>query len=367
MAKGVKMENKLGVSVYCGIGSSIEEICAYLKEAASYGVTTVFTSLQLPEADSETLLRDFPKMTEYAHSLGMIVDADISKKTGEYYGINHRDLKEIKKLGVDVARLDYGYSYEDMAKMTFNEEGLLIEMNATHVTEEKLQELVKYPLDKDRLRFCYNFYPLPYTGQRYNETKELNDLIHKYGFKVMGFIPATAHHRVGTGEGLPSIEKQRNQSTRINIQEGYLCGFDDICFGDDFASTEELQMLAKYKKGETVFRMKPIISGEVIDWVANNEHLPWRYNLDAIVRSWKGCGCPLNVNDIPATERPRGTVTIIKSNGNHERYHGEIVISKIDLPKDENYATIGHIVEEDFVLLDDFISVGNNFRIEIVK
>ena len=359
------MENKLGTSVFCGIDKSFEEICAHLKEAASYGVTTVFTSLQLPEADKDILLRDFPKMTEYAHSLGMIIDTDISKKTAEYYGINHKDLKELKKLGVDVARLDYGYSYEDMAKMTFNEEGLMIEMNATHVTEEKLQELVKYPLNKDNLRFCYNYYPLPLTGQRYSDTVKLNELIHKYGFKVMGFIPSSTRHRVGSSEGLPTIEKQRNQPTSVNIQEGYLCGFDDICFGDDCASTEELQMLAKYKKGWTVFRFKPTVSGEVLDWLTTNEHLPWRYNLDAIVRSWKGCGCPLNVDDIPATERPRGTVTIIKSNGTHNRYKGEVVISKIDLPKDENYATVGYVNEEDFVLLDAVVSSQNNFKLEI--
>ena len=45
------MENKLGVSVYCGLDKSLEEICAFLKEAASYGVTMVFTSLQLQNMD----------------------------------------------------------------------------------------------------------------------------------------------------------------------------------------------------------------------------------------------------------------------------------------------------------------------------
>lgn len=361
------MENKLGTSAFCGVGASLETIYKHLEDAASCGVEVVFTSLQLPEADKETVLNEFPKVAEYAHKLGLKIDTDLSKKTADYYGIDYKNIKEIKKMGVDIARLDYGFKLEETAALTFNEEGIMIEMNATHVTEEKLKELASYPLNKDNIRFCHNYYPLPLTGQRYEETKELNALIHKYGFKVMGFIPSNTHHRIGCRAGLPTIEDQRNQPTHINVQEGYLCGFDDICFGDDLASKEELAILAKYKKGETVFRMKPCVDDAIIEWLETAELLPWRYNLDKIIRQWKGCGYQGNVDNIPATERPRGTVAVCKANGDYRRYKGELIISKVDLPYDENYATIGHILEEDFPLIDKFTSVDNNFKIEIVK
>ena len=359
------MEYLKGTSVFCGIGNSIEEICKHLDEAAANGVTILFTSLQLPEADKDILLRDFPKMTEHAHKLGIKVDTDISRWSAEYFGIDYKNLKEIKKFGVDIVRLDFGFKLEETAQMTFNEEGLEIEMNATDITEEKLQKLCSYPLNKENLRFCHNYYPMPYTGQSYEETLHFNSLIHKYGFKVSGFIPSNTHHRIGCSRGLPTMEHQRYQSTRINVQEGYLCGFDDILFGDDFASKEELETLNKFNKGLTVFRMKPIIKGEIIDWFKDRVLYNQTYNINQIIRVWERMKCPYNVDDIPLRQCTRGAVAIIKSNGDYKRHQGVIFISKVDLPLDDNFAVIGYINEEDLTLVDRYTVLGNDLMFEI--
>jgi hypothetical protein len=43
----------------------------HLEEAATVGINALFTSLQLPEADKDYLLQDFPVTVEIAHSYGM--------------------------------------------------------------------------------------------------------------------------------------------------------------------------------------------------------------------------------------------------------------------------------------------------------
>ncbi|MBQ4161232.1 MAG: DUF871 family protein [Clostridia bacterium] len=94
-----------GTALYCGIGNTIEEMEAHLKAAAAVGINAVFSSLQLPEADKEILLRDFPKMAEIAHSYGMAIDADISERSADLFGLDLHDFAAFKKMGVDYARI----------------------------------------------------------------------------------------------------------------------------------------------------------------------------------------------------------------------------------------------------------------------
>ena len=103
-----------GTSLYCGIGVSLKEMEEHLKMASEIGINAVFTSLQLPEANRDEVLRDFRPMAEIAHHYGMLVDADLSSRSAKMFGIDHTNLKEIKSFGVDIARLDGGYTDEDL-------------------------------------------------------------------------------------------------------------------------------------------------------------------------------------------------------------------------------------------------------------
>ncbi len=53
-----------------------------------------------------------------------------------------------------------GIGHSIIAKLTFNEYGVMIEMNATHVKKETLEELSAYEINKENLRFFHNYYPL---------------------------------------------------------------------------------------------------------------------------------------------------------------------------------------------------------------
>lgn len=349
------MEAMYGMSLYCGIGYSLEEIKKQIDIGESVGINTVFTSLQLPEADVETVLRDFPKMAEYAHLHGMKIEADIAKRTATQFGIDIYNLKAIKDLGVDYARLDYGYTIEQTAEATHNDLGMQIVLNADGITEKKLSKLDELGINKDQAHFCHNFYPMRYTGMQIERAARINSLIHEYGYRVTGFIPSNTHKRIGVSLGLPTVERHRNMDTFTAIEECKALGFDDIFFGDDLASKDELSLLVNRHPTAVTFRMKPEIEGDVMDWLLGRELRQIQKGLPEIIRSHfndpKSIYRGGNVDGISEDIR-RGDVLMCKAD--LLRYAGEVQIARMDLPADGSIGRIGRIVDEDLPLLESF-------------
>ena len=342
-----------GTAAYLGIGTSIEDICAHLRLAAGVGINAVFTSLQLPESDKAVLFRDFPVMVETAHSLGMLVDADVGERSCRMFGIELGDFAAFSRLGLDIVRLDNGYTPEQIVAASNNKFGIIAELNAAHVDDDFLSTLVALGINKEQVHFCHNYYPMRYTGFSFEEAKKNNDLIHRYGFRVGGFIPSHSHHRIACGIGLPTIEHHRYLKSDVAIREGYLAGFDDFFFGDDFASEEEMRRLVQIDGRVVVFRMTEHVEHGVIDWLLDRELLQTQFGLKMMIRSnFDKSTYPGFVDDLPSSARKRGDVTVCKSG--LYRYKGEIQIARQDMPEDPDIAVIGRISEDDMSLLDTF-------------
>lgn len=351
------MKKIKGTSVYCGIGHSIEDIKEHLKKASEIGINAVFTSLQLPESNKEELLRDFPKMTEIAHSYGMVVEADVGERTATLFGLDINDTAVYKKMGVDYARLDYGFTEQQTVDASNNKDGVVIVLNATRITEEELETLTKLGMNKEQTIFNYNFYPMRYTGMTIEEVVRQNDLIHKYGFRVGGFVPGKSHLRKGVSQGLPTLERHRDMDTYAAIQEAYMLGMDDIFFGDDFANEAELKTLVDADPDILTLRIVPNNNDDITDWLIGHTLKPMRDVLEMIIRSnaldsSTDSSYPGNADYTPSLARRRGDVTICKSP--YLRYAGEIQIVRKDIPADPNIGLIGRIVDEDLPIIDSF-------------
>lgn len=346
-----------GTSVYCGIGHSIEEIKDHLKKASEIGINAVFTSLQLPESNKEELLRDFPEMTRIAHSYGMLVQADVGARTANLFGLDINDTSVYKKMGVDYARLDYGFTDEQKVAASNNKDSIVVVLNATRVTEEELQTLTKLGMNKEQTYFNYNYYPMRYTGMTIEDVVRQNDLIHKYGFRVGGFIPGKSHRRIACSIGLPTLERHRDMDTYTAIQEAYMLGMDDIFFGDDFANEAELKMLVDADPDVLELRIVPSNNDEITDWLIGHTLKPMQDVLEMIVRSnaldsSTDSAYPGNCDHTPSIARSKGDVTICKSP--LLRYAGEIQIVRKDIPMDPDIGLIGRIADEDMPIIDSF-------------
>lgn len=358
----IALKKLRGTAVYCGIGASIEAIEEHLAQAAKVGINAVFTSLQLPESNKEELLRDFPRMAEIAHRYGMIVDSDVGGRSAKLFGLDLHDFAAFKQLGVDYVRLDYGYTDEQTAEASHNKEGLTIELNASSkVTGEWLAKLISLGIDRERVHFCHNYYPMRYTGLTVEQMVERNSIIHSHGFRVGGFLAAQSHHRMACGLGLPTLERHRNMSVFTAAQEAFLLGLDDLFFGDDFADAKELKTLAEAEPGVVTLRIQPFVEGEIMDWLLGRELDQTQCGLEMILRSnFDHSVYPGDCDQTISFERHRGDVTICKSR--LLRYKGEIQLARKDLPLDPDMGLIGRIVDEDLPLLETFRS-SNPFRL----
>lgn len=358
------MELMFGTSAYCGIGIELSGIRAHLEMAASLGFNVLFTSLQLPEADKDTVLRDFPKMADIAHSLGMKVEADIATRTATQFGIDHHDLRAIKALGVDFARLDGGYTLEQTVEATHNDLDMQIVLNAADVTVKRMEKYEALGINKEQAHFCHNFYPMRYTGLRIEQAREINELIHEYGYRVTGFIPSHNHKRLGVSLGLPTVERHRTMDTFTAIEECKALGFDDIFFGDDLASEKELKLLVERHPTAITMRMIPHVEGDVMDWLLGRELHQMGKDLNEIIRSSffiKADSLYVGGYEGGIVEaRRRGDVSMCKAA--LLRYAGEVQIARMDLPADPDIGRIGRIIDEDLPLLESFRS-GDRFRL----
>lgn len=366
------MEKLRGTSLYCGINVTLEEMKAHLTEAHKAGINAVFTSLQLPESDPKVLLHDFPLMCAEAHAYGMKVAADVAGRTAQKFGLDLHDAKLMKDFGVDILRLDGGYTIEQTAEITHNPHGLTIMLNASS-HEEKIQELVECGINKEQVLFCHNYYPMRYSGLQPSCAIKNNKMLHKYGFRVAGFLASQTHKRLACGIGLPTIETLRHVPVRSAAQQALFYGMDDLFFGDDLASYEEMKILCETEL-PMKFRMKMLVDdAELEAWFKGREIPQLQGNIPEIVRSlayregvlYRG-NCEVGLSG----PRKKGTVMLAKKA--LYRYAGEVQIARCDLPDDPDIGIIGQIIDEDLPLLDIFkvdenVFVGPSFQFEIVK
>ena len=348
-----------GTSLFCGIGISLDEMEQHLKEAAGVGINALFTSLQLPEANVEETMRDFPKLSKLAHSYGMTVSADIGIRTATQFGIDMYDLKAIKALGVDIARYDTGYTLETVVELTKNTEDIIIEFNAAKATEEMLKRLDELGVNKEQARFCHNYHPMRYTGHKPEEVREINRLIHRFGYRIGGFIASQTHKRIACGIGLPTIERQRYMNAFTAAQEAFFLGIDDLYFGDDLADVSELRTLAEIDTEVMTFRFIPYVEGEVTEWLIGRTLSQMQDNCDEIIRTCFTKRDSMYKNGYDGgliRERKKGEVTIASSK--LWRYSGEVQIARIDLPADPNMGIVGRVIDDDLPLLETFRKEG---------
>ena len=70
----------------------------------------------------------------------------------------------------------------------------------------------------------------------------------EYGLKVLAFVPSNNMHRGPVYNGLATIEDHRRCHLLAALSEMSLLKVDDVCFGDAYASVEEIKMAQDFNK-----------------------------------------------------------------------------------------------------------------------
>jgi hypothetical protein len=349
-----------GISVYVGLGYKEDAVREYLLCAHQYGYSRIFTSLHIPEADSQTILQEFTHMAQYARQLGFRITADISPLSYKSLDIAPGNIDSLCRLGIDTLRLDFGFNLQETAQLMEKSE-LTIELNASTINEKILSAILGEGIDPARLRACHNFYPRPETGLSYRLFTERSQLFRSYGIPVAAFIASHHNPRGPIYEGVPTLEQHRYLNP-VTAAKHFLASklVDAVLFGDPFASPEELAGVASLDERyiELAVETKPGISNLERDILLarhTNRNDPGEH----VIRSQEArslCREPI-MKRLPLP-RPCGAVTI--DNVDYLRYMGELQVVCHELPLDARTNVVAQVIQEELFLLE-FIQPGSSF------
>ncbi|MDN5372686.1 MAG: uncharacterized protein PWR19_1732 [Carnobacterium sp.] len=363
------MMRKLGISVYPN-HSNLADIKEYIKLASSYGFKRIFSCLLSVEGDKQTVVDEFTEMISFAKKYGMEVIVDVSPSVFNDLGISYDDLTFFKEIGADGIRLDLGFTGNEESIMTFNPQGLKIELNISNGTRY-LENILSYQANAENLLGCHNFYPHRYTGLGYEHFIETSKQYKNKGIRTAAFV-SSQKATIGpwpVSEGLCTLEMHREWPIAVQAKHLWATDvIDDVIIGNAFASEEELKALS------TIDPYQLTLNVELVEDIPETEQKivleEFHFNRgdvsDYVIRSTQS-----RVNysgvDFPVFNTPsiieRGDIIIESSL--YERYAGELQLARLPMQNSGKSNVVGRVVESEMVLLD-LIKPWQKFKFQTI-
>jgi uncharacterized protein len=355
-----------GFSIYFGLDNTKEENIKLLKDAHELGFTRIFTSLHIPEANYDILKVEVRNFFKLAKEYDMDIISDISPNTFKFLDLEDMDLKGLRDMGVKTIRIDFGYSEENIAKMSKNQYGIKIQLNASTITEEFFERLDKYSPDYKNIDALHNFYPRVGTGISEECMIKKNYLLKIRGIKPCAFVQSNNRKRSPLKDGLPTLEDHRGIRVREATNHLFALGNTSVFIGDSLPSFNELKALSSLNPEvielDIKVKNKDEITLRLLDEVYSARTDEAR---DAIRASESRL--ILNgdvIEPYNTVNKEFGDITI--DNKDYLRYMGELQILKTNQEKDSRTNVVASVLQKDFYLLK-YIHGGKKFHFNIVE
>lgn len=348
--------HRFGISVYPE-HSTLEKDMAYIKMAAKYGFTRIFTCLLSVEAPPWVILDQFGNWIRKADELGFMVGVDTNPEVFTYLNAKPDDLKVFADMGVKIIRLDGHFSDREDIALTHNPYGIAIEFNAS--SNISLDLMLERGADIHNMVACHNFYPQKYTGLGWNRFMKFTNKYKDLGMVVAAFVSSNNQDTFGPWpvyEGLSTCEIHRGMP--IDLQARHLLAtgkIDDILIGNAFAAEEELQALSRVDISRITLRIET-----EKDILPEEERILYSYShfdrvdtSDILIRSSIGRKDFENVR-IPERECAKtvlnpGDIVVVNDRLSH--YRGEMQIIKKEVPLQPYWNYVGKVKDEERMML----------------
>ncbi len=362
---------KLGISIYIE-KASIDDNKKYIKLASKYGFDRIFSCLlSVDPSKKEQIIKNFKEVNMYARECNMEVILDVSPRVFNDLGISYKDLSFFKEVGADGFRLDVGFTGSEESLMTFNEHGLLVEINMSLDTA-MIDNIMDYMPNTKNLIGCHNFYPHNYTGLPYDFFVRTTNRFKKYGLRTAAFInsPNATFGPWPVGDGLCTLEMHRTLPIDVQLKHYVALNglIDDVLISNCFPTENELKLLGSLNRDVVEFDVK--LASNVPDVeksiVVNDLHFRRGDMNDNMIRSTMS-----RVNHMGHIFKvfnpvgiKRGDLIIESSEYGH--YAGELQIALVDMKNTGKSNVVGKIREEELFLLD-YILPWQKFRFREIK
>ncbi|MFL0267518.1 DUF871 domain-containing protein [Candidatus Clostridium radicumherbarum] len=349
--------HRMGISVYPE-HSTEEKDYTYMKLAAKYGFTRIFTCLLSVNEPKEIIMDKFTRFMEEAHKLGFIVGVDTNPDVFAHLGATPLNLKPFHDMKVDIIRLDGHFSDMEDIAITHNSYGIPIEFNGSQNTA--LDLMIERGANTHNMVVCHNFYPQKYTALGWNKFMEFTNKYKALGLTMAAFVSSNNENTFGPWpvyEGLPTCEIHRGMP--IDLQVRHLLAtnkIDDVLIGNAYATEEELKAISEIDQTKTTFKLEldANITEDEKNIIYNYPHYGRGDASDYMVRSsmprlnYKNKNIPYRKHDSEFFHK--GDVVIVNDNLSH--YRGELEIATKDMPNDGQRNFVARIPEQELILLD---------------
>ena len=356
----------LGFSVYFGLDNTMKENIDLLINAKSLGFTRIFTSLHIPEANYEILKSEVKEFFKLAKEKNMDIISDISPNTFKFLELENMDLKGLVELGVKTIRIDFGYTEDEIAKMSKNPYGIKIQLNASTVTREFFEKLDKFKPDYKNIDALHNFYPRRGTGISEDCMIEKNKMMHKRGIKVCAFVQSNNRKRSPLRDGLPTLEDHRDLEVREAANHLFALGNDSVFIGDSLPSLEELNDLSSLKEDAVELDIELKVKDSVINKLLAEVYSSRTDDARDAIRATESRLSLGNeiINPLNTIDKKYGDVTI--DNIGYQRYMGELQILKVSQKADKRTNVVASVLHNRLYLLK-YIKSGKKFYFNIIN
>jgi len=360
--------HRLGISVYPE-KSDMQTVYNYLELAASYGFSRIFTCLLSVNEPKEKIMEDFGAFMKKAHELGYQVAVDTNPAVFKHLGANYNDLKPFHKLGVDIIRLDGSFGTMQDIEITRNPYNIMIEFNGS--MDQGVELLIKNGGNRDQITICHNFFPERYSGLDWDLFQQLNAYWKSINMHTAAFVSSNADNTHGPWNvfcGLPTVEIMRGLP--IDLQARYYLAtgnVDDILIGNAYATEDELKALASVNLQKIIFKMDEDPGITDVEKAIVYDYEPHWDRFDHSSFFLRSSMVRLLYKDVSIPHRScdkkvftKGDVLVVNDNLAH--YRGELEIALRDIPNDGERNLVGHVKEEEIMLLD-MVKPGHHFAI----
>lgn len=348
---------KWGISLYPE-HSTVEQDCAYIERAAAHGFSRIFSCLLSVEGDPDQVKRESAELTSCAHANGMEVVFDVAPNVFAKLGISYDDLSFFHEIGADGIRLDEPFQPSQVADMTRNPYGLIIELNAS-CADGILPATLAHDPDRARLISCHNFYPQRFSGLDTAFFERESAIVCELGVNLAAFIGIPRADAFGPWplrEGLVTLECHRELPLDFQARHLSAIGLvDDIIISNCFATEEELASIGQIDR--SLVQMRPVADSGLTD----NERMVALYPKhkvrgDLSPYLLRSTWSRVEFADLDIPVRPvgrdlkRGDVVVV--NNASPRYKGELQLVLQDMPDDGTRNVVGTLPAYEQMLLD---------------
>lgn len=250
-------KRKLGISIYPD-HSDLEKDKQYLKKAASFGFSRLFMSMLEIKNNRESVINKFSDLIKYAKSLHYEVILDIAPNIFNQLDISYDNLSFFSELGADGIRLDEGFDGKKEAMLSFNNEGLTIELNMSNDVAY-LDNILTYQANRPFISGCHNFYPQEGTGLPLQFFEQCSKRYRKENINTAAFVSSQVADfgPWDINDGLPTLELHRHLPVDVQCKHLFATGLiDSVIIGNSYASEEELKTMGDIDRYQTVFKVK---------------------------------------------------------------------------------------------------------------